>query len=622
MKKLQYRAAQLDLARQIETVDTVLNFFDLSAASGMNMVILYLEDRIRTATYPYPPEGEAYTEEDIKRMVAHADKLGLELVPVVSPIGHADRFLRFPELQHMAELRGTKEEKGYKEMCPQVPETAQFMDAYITEVAALFPHSKFFHIGFDEIGHMGVCDLCKKVVEEKGLAVLFRDALLHYYELLKKLGKTVMIWDDMLEHYESIIEDLPRDIIICAWFYYFYQRYPEARFTTSRRYDLFKKFDRLGFRYFGCTNIQIKSIDTLTDYAAKYEPMGMMMTNWVLTTQSNAISELSVRYAGLLWAQGKKPGMETLVEAAAQTASTPAIAKAVAAAATYSFVNRYNIGVPDLECMELNRYELLKDESTAAVLEEALKGVTETDDDCVQCYYASVLHERYAYLLRTIAYDLHQYRVGEIELDMEELQARLAEARTRCDELVALNRKLWDSGRPGIASPLFDKFFDNCVKSLETLEETAKTAAPGQIGRLDIHFSLPEYTSACKTRITLKYADGTKHEVAYGTYKAERNVYFDRTFAIPADKVPCALNLEVSGVGASGFCYADVTLPGVGRLIPVAVSECYGQVAHPEYMLIDDFTSTVCGDPEMLRAVLNRPLTVYPHGFTLMLEKE
>ncbi len=622
MKKAPYRAAQLDLARQIESVDTVLSFFDLAAQAGMNMVVLYLEDRIRTETYPYPPEGEAYTEDQIREMVAYADKLGLELVPVVSPIGHADRFLRFKELQHLAELRDSSEVTKFKETCPKLPETAAFMDAYITEVAALFPSSKFFHIGFDEIGHMGICEHCKKEVQEKGLAVLFRDALLHYYDLLKHMGKTVMIWDDMLEHYESILDELPRDIVICAWFYYFYQRFPEARFTTSRRYDLFKKFERLGFSYFACTNIQIKSIDTLTDYASKYEPMGMMMTNWVLRTQPNAIAELSVRYAGLLWNKGKKPGMETLTEAAAQTASTPAVAKAVAAAATYSFVNRYNISVPDLKCLELNRYALLKDDSTAAVLEDMLKGVTETDDDCVQCYYASVLHTRYAYLLRSIAYDLHQYRVGEIELDMDELRTRLAEARERCEVLVELNRKLWDNSRKGIASPKFDEFLEGCTKSLEELEEVAKTAAPGQIGRLDIHFSLPEYTAACKTRITLLYADGTSLEVAHGTYKADRDVYFDRTFAIPADKVPCALNLEVSGVGASGFCYADVTLPGIGRLIPAAVSRCYGWVEHPEYMLIDDFTSTVCGDPEMLRTILNRELSHVPHGLTVTLEKE
>ncbi len=629
MKKLQYRAAQIDLARQIEHVDQVLKYFDIAAEAGMNMIIMYLEDRIRTKTYPYPPEGEAYSEDEIRQMVAYADKLGLELVPVVSPIGHTERFLRFKELQHMAELRGniagrfTKagEVKQYGEMCPNLPETKAFMDAYLAEVAALFP-SKYFHIGFDEIFNMGFCELCKPVVEKDGLPVLFRDTLLYYYNTLKKLGKTVMIWDDMLEHCDSIIDDLPRDIVMCAWFYRFYQRFPEARFTTSRRYDMFKKFDRLGFPYFACSNIQIKSIDTVTDYADKYEPLGMMMTNWELATQPNDVAELSLRYAGLLWNKNRRPGFETLTEAAMQIASSPEIAKATATAATYSWINRYCLALPNQSAMELNRYEILKAESTAAMLEDVMKNVTETDGNCVQCYYASVLLQRYAYLLRTISYDLLQYRTGEIALDMNEVNARLAEARKRLNVILELNDKLWNDVRLGIGSVRYDNFLKGCRASLEKAEEIAKTAAPNQIGRLDIHFSLPEYTAACKTKITLLYEDGTTYEVGHGTYKADRNVYFDRVFPIPADKVPCGLNLEVSGVGASGFCYADVTIPGVGRLIPSAVTRSYGWVENPEYMLIDDFTSTVCGNPEMLRMNLIAELAHIPHGFTLALAKE
>ena len=43
MKKLQYRAVQIDLARQIEHMDVVLKYFDLAAEAGMNMVILMLK---------------------------------------------------------------------------------------------------------------------------------------------------------------------------------------------------------------------------------------------------------------------------------------------------------------------------------------------------------------------------------------------------------------------------------------------------------------------------------------------------------------------------------------------------------------------------------------------------
>ncbi len=631
MKKAQYRSVQIDLARQIETVDTVKAYFDTAAKAGMNMVILYLEDRIRTETYPYPSAEESYTPDQIRDMVAYADKLGLELVPVVSPIGHTERFLEHEALRPMAEMYGdiegrfnkAGEKRGYCEACPKKPQTQQFMDAYLAEVAALFP-SKFFHIGFDEIFNMGFCDECKKVLKEQGLPILFRDTLLHYYHLMKGLGKTVMIWDDMLEQCDSVVDDIPKDIVMCAWFYRFYPRFPEARFTTSRRYDIFKKFNRWGFEYFACTNIQIKSIDTLTDYARKYEPLGMMMTNWELSTQANAIADLSVVYAGMLWNEGERPCYETLVKAALKFTDNVKYAEAVATAATYSFVNRYCLPLPGERDIELNKYWALRQDSTAAVLEHNLEGAFETECNTVRCFVCSVKQNRLVYLLRGIAYDLLEHRTGERLANLDECRERIVEARRRYEELIALNRVVWDECRPGISSPKLEVFLGNFGKSVEWLEQLVETAAPGQIGRLDVHFSLPEYTSACKTRITLQYADGSTYEVAYGTFKSmfERDVYYDRCFVIPADKVPTAINLEVNGHGASGFCYVDATLPGVGRLIPAGITECYGQVDHPEYMLIDDYTSTICGDPEMCRVYLRPEISKLPHGFTLLLKAE
>ena len=137
-------------------------------------------------------------------------------------------------------------------------------------------------------------------------------------------------------------------------------------------------------------------------------------------------------------------------------------------------------------------------------------------------------------MLRTIAYDLHQYRTGEIELDMDDLRARLAVAREKYETIEALNRKLWDNSRKGIPSVRFENFLNSCKTSLESLEEVAKTAAPNQIGRLDIHFSLPEYTSACKTRVTVHYADGSTYEAAYGNYKSlyVQNEKYDYSFEI------------------------------------------------------------------------------------------
>lgn len=66
MTTFQLRLAQLDLARQMETLPYIRDFIDFAARCGYNGVMLYLEDRIKTKSYPFPKDHECYTEEDIR----------------------------------------------------------------------------------------------------------------------------------------------------------------------------------------------------------------------------------------------------------------------------------------------------------------------------------------------------------------------------------------------------------------------------------------------------------------------------------------------------------------------------------------------------------------------------
>jgi hypothetical protein len=69
MKTFQIRAAQLDLARQMETLDFIFEFIDMISENGYNAVFLYLEDRIITPSYSLPKENEGYSLEQIRQIV-------------------------------------------------------------------------------------------------------------------------------------------------------------------------------------------------------------------------------------------------------------------------------------------------------------------------------------------------------------------------------------------------------------------------------------------------------------------------------------------------------------------------------------------------------------------------
>ena len=66
---MQYKWAQLDLARQNENIPFIKQFMRIMADAGYNGILLYLEDRIRTASYPYPKDEDCYTPEQMADVV-------------------------------------------------------------------------------------------------------------------------------------------------------------------------------------------------------------------------------------------------------------------------------------------------------------------------------------------------------------------------------------------------------------------------------------------------------------------------------------------------------------------------------------------------------------------------
>ncbi|MHC4884815.1 MAG: hypothetical protein ACYTGH_07010, partial [Planctomycetota bacterium] len=71
------RAIQLDLARQMETVDYIEDFIQFASRQGYNALVLYLEARVRTDSFPYPAPEESYTLEEMRRVVTCAHTHGL-----------------------------------------------------------------------------------------------------------------------------------------------------------------------------------------------------------------------------------------------------------------------------------------------------------------------------------------------------------------------------------------------------------------------------------------------------------------------------------------------------------------------------------------------------------------
>ena len=173
-----YRGLHVDVSRHFFPKEEITKLMDEMAFYKLNKFHFHLTDnggwRIQIDKYPrltsmgafrtqcewvewwdkkdrtYLPEGTPnayggyYTKEDIREIVAYAEKRCIEVIPEIEFPAHSDEvFVGYPELCCMG--------KPYAggEFCAGNEQTYTFMEDVLTEVIDLFP-SAYVHIGGDE----------------------------------------------------------------------------------------------------------------------------------------------------------------------------------------------------------------------------------------------------------------------------------------------------------------------------------------------------------------------------------------------------------------------------------------------------------------------------------------
>lgn len=304
-KPYQIRAVQLDLARQIETVTFIKEFIDFIASNGFNTLLLYLEARVRTSSFPYPSAGESYSPQQMREVVEHARRLGVDVIPCISCLGHAEQFLQYPALHDLAEVQeGWSGRFGGKEkltFCPANERTRTFITNYLKDICEIFP-SKYLHIGFDEAFDFACCPVCRtqNFTQEQQQ---FLKHLLFCHELVaKKLGRRIMMWDDMFEFYPDILAQSPRDIIMVYWQYQTDVQEGEGHFLNLIKQDVLTQYDQLGFDYLIAPgDFSASNVRTFTDYGDQHHPLGGVLTMWEKSASFIYRTYPTIAYAGHLW---------------------------------------------------------------------------------------------------------------------------------------------------------------------------------------------------------------------------------------------------------------------------------------------------------------------------------
>ena len=163
-------------------------------------------------------DGNYYTQEQVKDIIAYARDRGIRVVPEFDIPGHSTSWLvGYPELGSAPGPYTIERRPGIFEpaLDPTREEVYKFLDTFFGEMAALFPDD-YLHIGGDENEgkQWDRNPAIQAFMKEKGikdnhaLQAYFNTRLL---KILQKHKKKMIGWDEILQ------PELPKDIVIHSW---------------------------------------------------------------------------------------------------------------------------------------------------------------------------------------------------------------------------------------------------------------------------------------------------------------------------------------------------------------------------------------------------------------------
>jgi len=233
-----WRGLLMDVARHWQPVEAVKRNLDGMAAVKLNVLHWHLTEdqgfRVESKLFPrlhqMGSDGNFYTQEQVREVVAYAAERGIRVVPEFDMPGHSTSwFVGHPELATAPGPYQIERRYGVFDpaMDPTREETYRFLDRFLGEMAALFPDSHL-HVGGDEVTgkHWRLSPQVQSFMAQQKLAD--KQALQAYFNrrvsrIVEKHGKKMVGWDEILH------PDLPRDIVVQSW------RGPESLAEGARK---------------------------------------------------------------------------------------------------------------------------------------------------------------------------------------------------------------------------------------------------------------------------------------------------------------------------------------------------------------------------------------------------
>ncbi len=224
--RFKWRGLMVDVSRHFEPIGVIERTLDGMAAVKMNVFHWHLSDdqgfRMESKVFPnltgMGSEGQYYTQEQAREVVAYARDLGIRVVPEFDMPGHSTSWaVGYPELASAAGPFPLEHRFGVFDpvMDPTRESTYAFLDKFVAEMVTIFP-DEYFHVGGDENNgvewkanpKIQAFMTAHNLKDTAALQAWFNQRLL---QILKKHGKKMIGWDEVLT------PDLPKDVVVQSW---------------------------------------------------------------------------------------------------------------------------------------------------------------------------------------------------------------------------------------------------------------------------------------------------------------------------------------------------------------------------------------------------------------------
>lgn len=203
------RGWQDDISRgPIPTISFLKEEIKKMSSYKLNTFTLYTEHVFKLKTHADIAPTEGISAEEIKELVNFAKNYNVDIIGNLQSFGHCENILKVPGYEKMGENPFT--------LSPAKEETYKFLSDAYSEVVPAY-ESQYFHINCDEV-EIGTGP-SKAIVDSLGVAAVYANHINKIDILLKPYHKRIMMWGDIAVHNQSIIDRLPKDMIIVSWDY-------------------------------------------------------------------------------------------------------------------------------------------------------------------------------------------------------------------------------------------------------------------------------------------------------------------------------------------------------------------------------------------------------------------